>query len=76
MPSTVVLLSFLFLPVLSEDLGKESCGRKVEPAKGMRGLAGAKGIILSTPKMLQDTPGSGAQQSPERHQQLPKSCTV
>lgn len=35
MPSTVVLLSFLFLPALSEDLAKESCGRKVEPARGV-----------------------------------------
>lgn len=35
MPSTVVLLSFLFLPAFSEDLEKESCGRKVEPVKGV-----------------------------------------
>lgn len=35
MPSTVVLRSFLFLPAFSEDLEKESCGRNVEPVKGV-----------------------------------------
>lgn len=84
MPSTVVLLSFLFFPALSEDLGKESCGRKVEPVEGMgrsqRDGGPGQGIPCpqhpQLPEVLQDKPSTGAWQSSERHQQLPNRCAV
>ena len=87
MPSTVVLLSFLFLPALSEDLGKESCGRKVEPVRSMsesskreggpdQGVPSVPSTPPPLPEMLQDRAGLGARHSPERHQQLPNSHAV
>lgn len=51
MPSTVVLLSFLFLPALSEDLGKESCGRKVEPTRGVRGSSRCDQSVPGVPSI-------------------------
>lgn len=67
MPSTVVLLSFLFLPALSEDLGKESCGRKVEPARGVRGFSRCVGglgqDVPSVPSIPSSSHCSGISQA-------------